>query len=66
MEQEETYLKTKRDVARYFSISLGTVERLMRNGLKYVKVGGLVRFRPEDIAEYLEKRAHVAEKTGDQ
>lgn len=61
MEQREVYLKTKKEAARYLNISPGSLERLMRNGLAYVKVGGLVRFRPEDLAEYLEKRVHRSE-----
>jgi excisionase family DNA binding protein len=53
---EETYLKSKREAARYMSVSLGSLERLMRSGLAYIRVGNLVRFRPEDLADYVEKR----------
>jgi hypothetical protein len=31
----------------------------MRNGLPYVKVGGLVRFKPEDVFAYVEQRRRV-------
>ena len=54
--EQQTYLKTKREAARYLGISLGSLERLTRNGLAYVRVGGLVRFRPEDLATYVEHR----------
>jgi hypothetical protein len=35
---------------------MGSVERLMRSGLPYVRVGGLVRFKPEDLADFIEQR----------
>jgi excisionase family DNA binding protein len=53
---EETYLKNKREAARYLGVSLGSLERLMRSGLAYIRVGNLVRFRPEDLADYIERR----------
>ena len=50
MQITETYhLRTKKQAARYLNVSEGSIERLMRNGLAYVKVGSLVRFRPEDL-----------------
>jgi excisionase family DNA binding protein len=54
--KEETYLKNKREAARYLGVSLGSLERLMRSGLPYVRVGNLVRFRPEDLADFIEQR----------
>ena len=53
---EQTYLKNKREAARYLGVSLGSLERLMRSGLAYVRVGNLVRFRPEDLADFIERR----------
>jgi len=53
---EQTYLKTKREAAKYLGVSLGSLERLMRSGLAYIRVGNLVRFRPEDLADYIERR----------
>ena len=52
---EQTYLKTKRKAARYLGVSLGSLERLMRSGLAYVRVGILVRFWPEDLADDCEQ-----------
>jgi excisionase family DNA binding protein len=52
---EQTYLKTKREAARYLGVSRPSLERLMRSGLAYVKVGTLVRFRPEDLADFIER-----------
>jgi excisionase family DNA binding protein len=54
--EQETYLKTKREAARYLGISPGSLERLMRSGLAYIRVGNMVRFRPEDLAEFVERR----------
>jgi excisionase family DNA binding protein len=56
MRTDETYLKTKREAARFLGVSAGSIERLMRSGLPYVKVGGLVRFSPEDLASFIESR----------
>ena len=55
---EGTYLKTKREAARYLGVSLGTLEQLMRSGLVYVRVGKgkMVRFLPEDLAAYIAQR----------
>jgi excisionase family DNA binding protein len=58
--EQQTYLKSKREAARYLGISPGSLERLMRNGLAYVRVGGLVRFRPEDLTAYIERGRVVA------
>jgi excisionase family DNA binding protein len=58
MQSVETYqLLTKKQAARYLNVSEGSIERLMRSGLQYIKVGGLVRFRPDDLAAYLESNA---------
>jgi excisionase family DNA binding protein len=61
--EQQTYLKSKREAARYLGVSLGSLERLMRSGLAYVRVGNLIRFRPEDLADFIERRRvqHSAE-----
>jgi excisionase family DNA binding protein len=63
-----TYLKNKAEAAKFLAVSIGSIERLMRKGLPYVKVGGLVRFRPEDLTGFVRSRmqdrgdkGHVAE-----
>ena len=58
MQSGETYLKSKAEVARFFGVSVESIERLMRRGLPYVKVGGLVRFKPEDLAAFVDARIH--------
>jgi excisionase family DNA binding protein len=53
---ETHYLRTKREAARFLGISAGSIERLMRGGLPYVKVGHLVRFTLEDLSGFIESR----------
>jgi excisionase family DNA binding protein len=55
--QTQTPLLTKKQAAILLNVSEGSIERLMRNGLRYVKVGGLVRFTAEQLSEYLEANA---------
>ena len=62
----ESLLKES-DVARITGLSLASVRRwrLFRQGPKYVKIGAAVRYRPEDVAAWLESRpsggGHMAE-----
>jgi excisionase family DNA binding protein len=58
MQPIDTYhLKTKKQAARFLNVSPASIERLMRTGLRYVKIGGLVRFRDEDLCAYLDQNA---------
>ncbi|MGA2184766.1 MAG: helix-turn-helix domain-containing protein [Bryobacteraceae bacterium] len=57
MQQNETYLKTKQQTARFLGISPAGVDRLRNSGaLPCVRVGGLVRFDPRHLAEFVEQR----------
>ena len=55
MQQIDTYLKTKKQAARYLNVSVASIERLMRGGLRFIRVGNLVRFRDEDLSAYLDQ-----------
>lgn len=46
------------DVARLTRLSVASVRRwrLFRQGPKYLKIGAAVRYRPADIAAWLESR----------
>jgi excisionase family DNA binding protein len=58
MQQVDTYhLKTKKQAARFLNVSVASIERLMRAGLRHIKVGNLVRFRDEDLSAYLDQNA---------
>ena len=63
----ETYLVGKQQAARYLGVSPGTLERLMRAGLPYIKLGngrmGCVRFTLQDLAGYIERRR--VQRSGD-
>jgi predicted DNA-binding transcriptional regulator AlpA len=46
------------DVARITGLSVASVRRwrLLRQGPKYLKIGAAVRYKPEDIADWLKSR----------
>lgn len=56
----ENYLVGKRQAAKYLGVSPGTLERLMRAGLPYIKLtssaAGAVRFHIADLADFVNKR----------
>lgn len=47
---------TEKDVAKQISVSLGSLRRwrLVNRGPRFVKVGALVRYRPEDLQHWME------------
>jgi hypothetical protein len=47
---------TEKDVAKQISVSLGSLRRwrLVNSGPRFVKVGALVRYRPEDLQHWME------------
>jgi phage terminase Nu1 subunit (DNA packaging protein) len=56
-------LVNKEAAAKYLAVSAGTLERLMRAGLPFVKIGagrtGSVRFLTADLADFIaERRVH--------
>jgi len=46
-------LWTSKRVAQYLHVSLKSVFNLRKQGLPFVKVGGAVRFVPQEIKDYL-------------
>lgn len=46
---------TKKEICEIYAISLPTVNRMMKRGMPYYKVGKLVRFYPEEVKEWIEK-----------
>jgi predicted site-specific integrase-resolvase len=56
----ENYLVGKRQAAKYLGVSPGTLERLMRAGLPYIKLtsaaAGAVRFQIADLADFVDAR----------
>jgi len=47
---------SKKDLEGYLGISKGTVERLMKQGLPYIKLERRVLFRKEDVDAWLESK----------
>ena len=56
MESPETQLVNKRQAAKYLSISVASLQRLMGRELPYVRIGRLARFRIADLADFIEQR----------
>tara|TARA_B110000305_G_C19353568_1_gene595565 strand:- start:916 stop:1092 length:177 start_codon:yes stop_codon:yes gene_type:complete len=50
-------LYRKKDVCEMFKVSNGKLDLMMKDGLKYVKLNRNVRFRVEDINDYLDKNS---------
>jgi len=59
MRNDEPYLKDKRYAARYCNVSIGTIDRWIASGYgpRFIKMGNLVRYRPEDLAAFVEANA---------
>jgi predicted DNA-binding transcriptional regulator AlpA len=51
-------LLNERDVSRITGMSVASIRRwrLLRQGPKYLKLGSAVRYRPGDVAAWLESR----------
>ena len=51
-------LLTEHEVARITGLSVASVRRwrLLRSGPKYLKIGASVRYKPEDVAAWIESR----------
>ncbi len=56
-ESELETLLTEHEYARIIKRSVASArrDRLLRQGCPYVKLGALVRYRPEDVRTYLER-----------
>lgn len=54
----ENKLLSKQDVTTYLDVSLGMVDKLMKEDLPYIKLGKSVRFRKNDIDNYILNKQH--------
>lgn len=54
MVEEKKYLTTN-DVMKMFSVTRLTVNNWRKRGLKFKKIGSLVRFELEDINKFVEE-----------
>tara|TARA_R110000803_G_scaffold197974_2_gene261662 strand:- start:3849 stop:4070 length:222 start_codon:yes stop_codon:yes gene_type:complete len=55
----DSKLLRKKDVCEMFGVSLGKVDLMMDDGLKYIKLNRNVRFRLEDLNEYIDNKIVV-------
>jgi len=57
-------LLNRAEVARYLSCSTSTVDRLRATKkLPSFKVGDMIRFREEDVKDYIEKEIAASQQT---
>lgn len=56
-------LMNEHDVARITGLSVASVRRwrLLRQGPRYIKIGAAVRYKPADLAEWLDGRPASSE-----
>jgi excisionase family DNA binding protein len=45
----------KNQLSEYLGVSIGKVDLIMKDGLRYYKFGRNVRFNIEDVSEYLSR-----------
>jgi predicted DNA-binding transcriptional regulator AlpA len=59
-------LLNEHDVARITGLSVASVRRwrLLQQGPKYRKLGAAVRYKPEDVAAWIESRQTGGEQEG--
>jgi len=46
----------KKQIAEHYAVSVPTIDRLMKEGLPYVKVGKNVRFDLDEVKEWLKNK----------
>ncbi|WP_375263237.1 helix-turn-helix domain-containing protein [Palleronia sp.] len=49
-------LLTPQEAAETLRVCTKTLQRLRSDGLRYVKLGGKILYRPDDLDDYIEKR----------
>ena len=52
--EKSDFMIRKKDVAILLDVSMGKVDLLMKEGMKYYKFGRNVRFKISDINQYLD------------
>ena len=46
---------TKKEIADHYKVSIPTIDRLMKEGLPFTKIGKSVRFNLETVEDWLKK-----------
>jgi len=52
-------LLNKKELSEFMNVSIGKVDLMMSDGLKYIKMNRNVRFRMEDVNEYINQKVVV-------
>ena len=52
-------LLNKKELSEFMNVSVGKVDLMMSDGLKYIKMNRNVRFRMEDVNEYINQKVVV-------
>ena len=47
---------TKKEITNHYSVSINTIDRLMKEGLPFTKIGKSVRFDLEKVEEWLNRK----------
>ena len=47
---------SKKDLSRNLGLSIGKIDKMMGEGLSYLKIGKSVRFRESDVDRFLNDR----------
>jgi excisionase family DNA binding protein len=64
---EAKILLNKVEVSKLLRVSPATLDRITKKGeLAFVKVGRSVRFKPKDVADYINRSSEVAELVNNQ
>jgi excisionase family DNA binding protein len=58
-------LTNEHEVASLLGVSVATVRRwrLLKTGPRFIKIGRLVRYKPEDLEDWLQSRPSAGGKT---
>ncbi len=49
-------MKNKKEISEHYAVSIPTIDRLMKDGLPYVKLGKSVRFDLEKVEQWLQEQ----------
>jgi predicted DNA-binding transcriptional regulator AlpA len=54
--KEKKMLLNKKEIAKELHLSVSMIDKLMTQGLPYIKIGKAVRFDPVEVKEWVKNR----------
>lgn len=54
--KEKKMLLNKKEIAKELHLSVSMIDKLMTQGLPYIKIGKAVRFDPVEVKEWIKNR----------